>query len=191
LGIDDLEHGPVFTDTEFVADKKQDVCPAGGGRSSWAKQDVNGAQVQELIRNLVTHHVAVTSTLPVFEAHAPGRPTLQPRTLDAMSAESAQSYLTDRARVALDSPMMALLRKEMDFEIAFVKAGACCWPVLIQLETVACCRVSATSGKWSYSWKRVSLPSKLFTLPRRMAPYISASKIELEPSRRANRQIWF
>jgi hypothetical protein len=49
----------------------------------------------------------------VFEAHAPGRPALQQRTLDAMSAESAQSYLSDRARVALDSPMMALLRKEM------------------------------------------------------------------------------
>jgi hypothetical protein len=123
LGIDDLEHGPVFTDTEFVADKKPDVCPASGGRSSWAKQDVNGAQVQEMIRNLVSHHVAVTSTLPVFEAGAPGRPALQPRTLDAMSAESAQSYLTDRARVALDSPITALLRKEMDFEVAFVKAG--------------------------------------------------------------------
>src|SRR6202453_4472418 len=123
LGIDDLEHGPVFTDTEFVADKKPDVCPASGGRSSWAKQDVNGAQVQEMIRNLISHHVAVTSTLPVFEAGAPGRPALQPRTLDAMSAESAQSYLTARARVALDSPMTALLRKEMDFEVAFVKAG--------------------------------------------------------------------
>jgi hypothetical protein len=84
---------------------------------------VNGAQVQEMIRNLVSHHVAVTSTLPVFEAGAPGRPALQPRTLDAMSAESAQSYLTDRARVALDSPITALLRKEMDFEVAFVKAG--------------------------------------------------------------------
>ena len=122
LGIDDFEHGPVFTDTEFVANKKPDVCPAGGS-SSWVKQDVNGAQVQEMIRNLVSHHVAVTSTLPVFEAHAPGRPPLQRRTLDAMSAESAQSYLTDRARVALDSPMPALMRKEMDFEIAFVKAG--------------------------------------------------------------------
>jgi hypothetical protein len=122
LGIDDLEHGPVFTDTEFVTDKKPDVCPIGGG-SSWAKQDVNGAQVQEMIRNLVSHHVAVTSTLPVFEAGVPGRPALQPRTLDAMSSESAQSYLTARARVALDSPMTALLRKEMDFEVAFVKAG--------------------------------------------------------------------
>jgi hypothetical protein len=122
LGIDDFEHGPVFSDTEFVADKKPDVCPAGGS-SSWAKQDINGAQVQEMIRNLVSHHVAVTSTLPVFEASVPGRPPLQSRTLDAMSAESAQSYLTARGRVALDSPVTALLRKEMDFELAFAKAG--------------------------------------------------------------------
>jgi hypothetical protein len=41
LGIDDFEHGPVFTDTEFVADKKPDVCPAGGGSGNWAKQDVS------------------------------------------------------------------------------------------------------------------------------------------------------
>jgi hypothetical protein len=122
LGIDDLEHGPVFADTEFVADKKPDVCPAGGS-SSWAKQDVNGAQVQQLIHNLVSHQVAVTSTLPVFEASVPGRPKLQPRVLNAMSAESAQSYLTARANVQLDSPMTVLLRKEMDFEVAFVRAG--------------------------------------------------------------------
>src|SRR5713101_5476094 len=67
LGINDLEHGPVLTDTEFVADKKPDVCPTGGS-GTWAKQDVNGAQVQELIHKLVSHHVAVTSTLPVFES---------------------------------------------------------------------------------------------------------------------------
>ncbi|MGB7844014.1 MAG: amidohydrolase family protein [Candidatus Acidiferrum sp.] len=122
LEIDDFEHGPVFADTEFVADKKPDVCPVGGS-SSWAKQDVNGAQVRQLIHDLVSHHVAVTSTLPVFEASVPGRPKLQPRVLNAMSSESAQSYLTARANVPLDSPMTALLRKEMDFEVAFVKAG--------------------------------------------------------------------
>jgi hypothetical protein len=122
LGINDLEHGPVLTDTEFVADKRPDVCPMGGA-GSWAKQDLNGAAVQEMIHNLVAHHVAVTSTLPVFEAIVPGRPKLQRRTLDAMSAESAQSYLTARASVPLDSPMTALLRKEMDFEVTFAKAG--------------------------------------------------------------------
>ncbi len=122
LGINDLEHGPVLTDTEFVADKRPDVCPTGGA-GSWAKQDLNGAAVQEMIHNLVAHHVAVTSTLPVFEAIVPGRPKLQRRTLDAMAAESAQSYLTARASVPLDSPMTALLRKEMDFEVTFAKAG--------------------------------------------------------------------
>jgi cytosine/adenosine deaminase-related metal-dependent hydrolase len=122
LGIDDLEHGPVFADTEFVTDKKLDACPQGGA-AAWAKQDVNGAPVQSLIHDLISHHVAVTSTLPVFEAGVPGRPKLQRRTLDAMSAESAQSYLTSRAGIALDSPMTSLMRKEMDFEVAFVKAG--------------------------------------------------------------------
>jgi hypothetical protein len=122
LGIDNLEHGPVFADTEFVADKKPDVCPPAGS-ASWTKQDVNGLAVQELIRNLVAHHVAVTSTLPVFECGVPGRPKLQRRMLEAMSAEAAQSYLTARAGVTLDSPMTSLLRKEMDFEVAFFKAG--------------------------------------------------------------------
>ena len=124
LGIDDLEHGPVFTDTEFVADKKPDVCPTrAAGPNTWANLDINGSQVQDLIRDLVSHHVAVTSTLPVFEAGVPGRPKLQPRTLDAMSADSAQSYLTSRARIPLDSPRTAQFRKEMDFELAFAKAG--------------------------------------------------------------------
>lgn len=124
LGIDDLEHGPVFTDTDFIADKKPDVCPQTPNKNnSWTHLEVASPQVQQLIRELVSHHVAVTSTLPVFEASVPGRPKLQQRVLDAMSAEAAQSYLTARARLASDSPVGALLRKEMDFEVAFVRAG--------------------------------------------------------------------
>jgi hypothetical protein len=122
LGIDDFEHGPIFTDTEFVAGKKPDVCPTEG-EESWAKQDISGPGSQALIGKLIAHHVAVTSTLPVFEASVPGRPKLQQRMLDAMSAEAAQSYLTRRAAIRLDSPMAALMRKEMDFEVAFAKAG--------------------------------------------------------------------
>jgi cytosine/adenosine deaminase-related metal-dependent hydrolase len=122
LGIDDFEHGPVVTDTEFVADKKVDVCPPGGTKS-WMTLDINGPQVQALIQNLVSHHVAVTSTLPVFEAFLPGRPKLQQRVLDAMSAESAQSYLTARARIPMDAPIVPLYKKEAEFEVAFGKAG--------------------------------------------------------------------
>lgn len=122
LGIDNLEHGPVFADTEFVAGKKVDECPTGGS-ARWVKVDIDSAPVKALIEDLVRHHVAVTSTLPVFEASVPGRPKLEQRTLDAMSAESTASYLTARARVTLDSPVALLMRKEMDFEVAFVKAG--------------------------------------------------------------------
>jgi imidazolonepropionase-like amidohydrolase len=54
LGIDDLEHGPVFADTDFVAGKKRDVCPQPPVRDgSWANLDINGPQVQELIHDLV------------------------------------------------------------------------------------------------------------------------------------------
>ena len=124
LGIDNLEHGPVFSDTEFVSGKKPDVCPNAPSRNdSWLKTDMNSAQVQQLIRDLVSHHVAVTSTLPVFECLVPGRPKLQQRVLNAMSPESAQSYLTARARIRLDSPFTALLRREEDFEFAFARAG--------------------------------------------------------------------
>lgn len=124
LGIDNLEHGPVLTDTEFVADKKPDVCtPPRADALSWVKQDVNGSPVQTLIHSLVSHHVAVTSTLPIYEALSPGRPKLQQRVLDAMSAESARSYLIARANIPLDSPLTQFLHKEMDFEVAFVKGG--------------------------------------------------------------------
>ena len=124
LGIDDFEHGPVFTDTEFASNKKPDVCPEGRSASrAWLKIDINGPQAQSLIHNLVEHHIAVTSTLPVFEAMAPGRPPLRTAVLNAMSPSAARSYLTLRAEIPMQSPVTALLRKEMDFEIAFVKAG--------------------------------------------------------------------
>lgn len=124
LGIDDLEHGPVFTDTEFVADKKPDLCPPRGGRgSSWAEMAIDSSQVKALIENLVSHHVAVTSTLPVFEASVPLRPPLEPRFLHALSPDAATSYLIARGRVQANSPMQSLMRKEMDFEVAFVRAG--------------------------------------------------------------------
>jgi hypothetical protein len=42
---------------------------------------------------------------------------------DAMTAEAMQSYLMARARVSLDSPMTALFKKELEFELAFSKAG--------------------------------------------------------------------
>jgi hypothetical protein len=123
LGIDNFEHGPVFTDTEFVTDKKPDQCPSDSGPTSWATKDISSPEVQDLIRELVSHKVAVTSTLPVFEASVPGRPKVQQRMLDAMSPNARASYLARRSRIALTSTAGASMKKEMQFEVTFVKAG--------------------------------------------------------------------
>src|SRR5258705_1670232 len=132
IGIDNLEHG-LMVDSEFVANKQPDQCPPGSAVSASLRQlDLNGASAQETIRTLVAKNVAITSTLPVFEAaRAPLTQTgigaasalLDPRVLNVMSTDARVRYLQARARVSSESNYVALLRKVMDFERAFVKAG--------------------------------------------------------------------
>ncbi len=128
LGIDNLEHGPVYTDSEFVPGRKPDVCPQIPAIvASWLDRPIDGKPVQNLIRDLVEHHVAVTSTLPVFEASITTRPVVSQRQTRMMSAESLRSYLSARNNAAT-SPARAekgeaALKKEMAFERAFVHAG--------------------------------------------------------------------
>jgi imidazolonepropionase-like amidohydrolase len=131
IGIDNLEHG-LMADSEFVPNKQPDQCPAGAVSASLRQLDLNGPAAQELIRTLVARNVAVTSTLPVFEAgQAPLTQTgigaasalMNPRVFAVMSPEARVRYLTARARVSSTSDYVTLLRKAMDFERAFVKAG--------------------------------------------------------------------
>jgi len=130
IGIDNLEHG-LMADSEFVANKEPDKCPQGVS-GSLRQLDLNSAAVQETIRTLVAKNVAITSTLPVFEAG--GAPLsqsgigaasalLNPRVLNVMSTDARVRYLQARARVSSQGDYVALLRKAMDFERAFVKAG--------------------------------------------------------------------
>jgi hypothetical protein len=128
LGIDDLEHGPVYTDSEFVPARKHDACPSGSAiAASWEKLQIDSAPVQELIHELIKHNVAVTSTLPVFEASITTRPVLSKRQTQMMSSESLRSYLSARNGAATKPDRIekaeAALKKEMAFELAFVRAG--------------------------------------------------------------------
>ena len=131
IGIDDLEHG-IFPDSEFVPNKQPDLCPAGGAvNQALAALDINNPAVQETIKTLVSKNVALTSTLPVFEASAPvaqngigaARAVLNPRMLNTMSNDARIRYLTSRSRIPATSNYAALVRKSMDFERAFAKAG--------------------------------------------------------------------
>lgn len=128
LGIDDLEHGPVFTDSEFVPNRKKDVCPPSGEiAASWEKLEIASPQVQSLIKELVAKKVAITSTLPVFEAFVATRPMLSRKQQSLMAAESLRSHLGARAAAAASperaAKLEAALKKEMAFEVAFVRAG--------------------------------------------------------------------
>ena len=126
LGIDNLEHGLVVA-SDFIANKRPDECPTanGGVIASLAGIDVSGEPVQSLIRDLIAHRVAVTSTLTVFETFTPGRPAAPERALDAMLPEVRDQYLRRRLQIAssTSSPWTALFKKEMAFEIAFFRAG--------------------------------------------------------------------
>jgi imidazolonepropionase-like amidohydrolase len=130
IGIDNLEHG-LMADSEFVSNKQPDKCPGAAVGASLRQLDLKSDAVKETIRTLVAKNVALTSTLPVFEAGAPVTQTgigaasavLNPRVLNVMNTDARVRYLAARSRIASDSPVASLVRKTMDFERAFVAAG--------------------------------------------------------------------
>jgi imidazolonepropionase-like amidohydrolase len=139
LGIDELEHGPYFTDTEFVDSKTPDACPTED------EQDATNAhiaptdpRITALIADLVHRHVPVSSTLPVFEAgyRVPPDAIEQP-TLDLMAPD--QKATVEAIRTLLQDPKtfagilkthpnylsdgLAVFKNEMAFELRFARAG--------------------------------------------------------------------
>jgi imidazolonepropionase-like amidohydrolase len=127
LGIDDLEHG-IIVDTEFYPGKQPDVCPAQEAFTDFVRNvEIGSAPVQEMIRDLVARHVAVTSTLAVMEITVANRPPMaeEARAAKALAPQGWATYLKVRSRLAEENdPADAVaLKKEMEFERAFVKAG--------------------------------------------------------------------
>jgi enamidase len=123
LGIDNLEHG--FTaSTDFVADKQPDACPGqGSGQRAIAGLDENGAPFKALVKKLIEHHVALTSTLTVFETFTPGRPV--PPGLDVLLPQLKEEFLQRHARTAANTQSVytTLFPKALALERAFAKAG--------------------------------------------------------------------
>jgi imidazolonepropionase-like amidohydrolase len=125
LGIDDLEHG-FQVNTEFDTGKKPDVCSDSDGGETIAGMDPNGPEAKSLIETLVAHHVAVTSTLPVFESDAgSGRPPVRQAALDAMSPQAREDFFL--VRIPRSTPpkidLAATWTHELAMERAFVAAG--------------------------------------------------------------------
>jgi len=126
LGIDNIEHG-LLEDSEFTPGKKPDECPPFPQRAAVLSQlDLKSAPVQDMIQDLVRHHVAITSTLALYETYAAYRPPLSrlARSLDLLAPGPLQDYQSFRRNVQ-QSPDTgnARLKMEMAFEREFVKAG--------------------------------------------------------------------
>ncbi len=127
LGIDDLEHG-FMVDTQGAPGKQPDVCPMDQSSSFVERVEPGGPEATALLQSLVEHHVAVTSTLPVFEHAIPNRPPLDARAMEVLTAEARTAYLYARnLRAALPpeaaARALATFRKEQRLERDFVEAG--------------------------------------------------------------------
>jgi hypothetical protein len=130
LGIDNLEHG-FFVNTQLDPGKQPDQCSQSTGNATLAKMTPDSAEGKALIALLVSHHVALTSTLPVFQSDDAAHLQLQPRVLAAMAPPIREQYLTTRnnelMRAAANPQAAAqraqLLKNGMAMERAFYLAG--------------------------------------------------------------------
>ena len=141
LGIDHLEHG-VFANTDYAHGKQPDRCPSSGMDSVYASLDVNSPEVRQTIDEMVKHHVGLTSTLAVYELSSPSRVPVDQRVLDALYPDVSKfvsDYYT-KGRSADDTLWRAAMKKGMEFERAFVKAGG-----LLGAGADPCC-ISAIAG---------------------------------------------
>lgn len=90
MGIDNLEHG-FFQASDFTTNKQPDQCP-NDLNESLATLNPESPAVTSLIKLLVAKHVALTSTLGVFETFVPGRPKTPQTALDLLNPELRATY---------------------------------------------------------------------------------------------------
>lgn len=130
LGIDNLEHG-FFVNTQLDPGKQPDICPDTVGRATLFRMKAGSPEAVALIKLLVDHHVAITSTLPVFESSIAPHLRLQARVLETMSPPTREAYLYTRNlelnRYAENPKLLAEhtedFRNGMALEREFVAAG--------------------------------------------------------------------
>jgi imidazolonepropionase-like amidohydrolase len=125
MGIDDLEHG-FMAMSDFVAGRKPgDPSNPVGTYRSLEVLNPDGPEIAALIQKLVAKHVAVTSTLAIFETFTPGRRIDTPAELATLSTPLKDTYLSHWAAVNAKNNQMSVhaLAKDMTLEVKFFRAG--------------------------------------------------------------------
>src|SRR6476646_6610160 len=128
LGIDNLEHG-FFVNTQLDPGKQPDKCPTSGGTPTLLKMKPGSPEANALIKLLVDHHVAVTSTLPVFEQSVPLHAPLNPKAMAVLTPEARESYLylrnltASRGSTPRGQAFAQAYKNDLGLERQFVAAG--------------------------------------------------------------------
>jgi len=149
LGIDDLEHG-FFVNTQLDPGKQADKCAATTGTPTLLTMKPGSPEANALIKLLVDRHVAITSTLPVFEQSLSLHAPLQPRVMDVLTPEARESYLTCAiSRRAVDQrraarPLPRHTRTIWGWSGNSLRRAGCCSLVRTQPETAASFRALVT-----------------------------------------------
>lgn len=126
MGIDNLEHSFAVA-TDFVKDKQPDQCPPQSATfAALNGLDPDGPEIGALMRTLIARHVALTSTLTVFETFTPGRPEAPEAARALLSPQLLASYET-RWTAIQHAPQAGIWReflpKLMRMERRFVAMG--------------------------------------------------------------------
>jgi imidazolonepropionase-like amidohydrolase len=128
LGIDNLEHG-FFVNTELDPGKQPDKCSDGTGTPTLLAMKPGSREANALIKLLVSKHVALTSTLPVFEQGVPLHAPLQARQMEVLTPQAKESYLylrnltASRAGTLRGQQSAEAYRNDLGLERQFVAAG--------------------------------------------------------------------
>jgi len=128
LGIDNLEHG-FFVNTQLDPGKQPDKCPDTAGDPTIAAMTPGSPEAHALIKLLVDHHVAITSTLPVFEQSVPLHAPLQARQMQVLTPQAKESYLylrnlsAGRAGTARGEAATIAYKNDLGLERQFVASG--------------------------------------------------------------------
>lgn len=127
LGIDNIEHGFAIN-TQLDPDKKPDLCSDSQGSATAAAMDPDGPEAKALYALLIAKHVAITSTLPVYDVDGTGAPPLRQAEIDVLTPQARDAYLYARNVQTAASPerkarRTASLKRLQAFERNFVLAG--------------------------------------------------------------------
>lgn len=127
LGIDQFAHG-FFTATDFVENKKPDVCPRGSDQfNSLMNTNPNSTAAQALFKHLIEKGTSVTATLAVLSRWVPETPPLPGWAKALLDEDTLVAHLERREAALSSAGRIDAGRKRLEaaakMNIAFWRAG--------------------------------------------------------------------